>query len=204
MKLIDYGLCLTFVFIGIMCVWSYKRQVLTAHAITNSQVNDFMDEAVRDCLEKTIMEMYEEYGEYNYIDKLPEYKDLLAENIKKEVAFIINGGATQANITMAENRIQCAFLVWGDKMYIYNGEKGDFLATVMLENNEHERYLQIVDNMEKVSGYKLNLPEYDYSGGRNIGEYSFSVLFRADKGIYGDMPYVLRCFSSAELIMASQ
>ncbi len=197
MKLIDYGICFGFVVICFVCVWSYNGKLIVTHSMTNMQVNNTMDEIVRDSLEKTIMEMYEKYGEFDYINKLPEYKEKLMDNLKKEMEFVMLGTFSDDGKRLMEARIDCGFLVWGNYMYVY--KNGTFSEIILSDESEVKRYLDIISIMEKECGHSLNLPKEDYDKNNKIGEYSFSVVYSTYRGNRAGSPYIIRSFSSAKL-----
>lgn len=197
MKLIDYGICFGSIIICFVCVWCHNTKLLTAHGLNTTKVNETMDEIVGDALEKTIMEMYEKYGEADYINNLPAYKNILIENLKKEMEFIMAGTGNDDGKRLMEERIECAFLVWQDKMYVY--KNGTFTEEDLTSLNTTDKYVKIISVMENVCGQSLNLPKEDYDKSNKIGDYSFSVVYSAYRGNHKGKPYIIRSFSGAKL-----
>ncbi|MBE5940049.1 MAG: hypothetical protein E7266_06595 [Lachnospiraceae bacterium] len=199
MKAADYVICFGIVLMSFLVIWQYRGHILVSNTMANKEMNVMMDEIVRDSLEKTIIDMNEIYDEPDYIEKLPDYKEKLIENIFKEMEFVFMGTSNGVGKRIVQTGIEKVFLLWGNVFIIY--DDSGFREYEVQGGNEKERYMWVVNLMEKECGHSLNLPLNDYETGNKIGEYSLSVMYMTSYDSRMGSEYGVRCFSSAKVFI---
>ncbi len=168
MKITDFAILAGAMLAAVLWGWNYRTDVLRHEMAVRTNINDVMDEAVRDVLEcsftDTDIEGKPVIDRYSITDKLAD-----------EVSYVFFGNTHEKSIGRVKNMLRACFLITGDTMYVY--EFGEYVSQVYLGEEGSGRNAAAISAIESVIGADVLLP---YNDGEDyiqkIGEYSYTAV----------------------------